>query len=92
MIKTIKYFTFLSLIALCLILGFWQIDRGNEKSYIYNSYMSGLLEAPEHFNKLPDKPSQFTNVIIEKSIFSVLIISFQKTKYFFKSVFLRNVL
>ena len=72
MIKTIKYFTFLSLIALCLILGFWQIDRGNEKSYIYNSYMSGLLEAPEHFNKLPDKPSQFTNVIIEKSIFSAL--------------------
>ena len=72
MIKTIKYFTFLSLISLCLILGFWQIDRGNEKSYIYNSYMSGLLEAPEHFNKLPDKPSQFTNVIIEKSIFSAL--------------------
>ena len=72
MIKTIKYFIFLSLIALCLILGLWQIDRGNEKSHIYNSYMKGLLESPEYFNELPDKPSQFTNVIIEKSTFSGL--------------------
>ena len=62
MIKTIKYFTFLSLIALCLVLGLWQIDRGNEKSDIYRSYMKGLLDEPKSFNQLSNKPIQFTSV------------------------------
>ena len=72
MIKTIKYFTFLSLIALCLVLGLWQIDRGNEKSDIYRSYMKGLLDEPKSFNQLSDKPIQLTSVIIKKSKFQSL--------------------
>ena len=42
MIKTIKLFFFLSLIIICLILGFWQIDRGQEKLAIYDAFANKL--------------------------------------------------
>ena len=72
MIKTIKYFFFLSLVALCIILGLWQIDRGNEKSNLYNSYTEKLAKNPIDFNLLPDNPNQFTNVIINNTSFSYI--------------------
>ena len=72
MIKTIKYFFFLSLVALCKILGIWQIDRGNEKSNIYNSYTEKLSKNPIDFSLLPDNPKQFTNVIIDNTSFSYI--------------------
>ena len=65
MIKTIKYLTFLSLITLCVILGLWQVDRGNEKKDIYNSYINKLSNGPTDLNLLSNEPGQFTNIIIQ---------------------------
>ena len=72
MIKTIKYFVFLSLISICIVLGFWQIDRGNEKKDIYNSFTENLSKNPTDFSLLDKKPNQFTNTIIKKSSYSYL--------------------
>ena len=72
MIKTIKYLTFLSLITLCVILGLWQVDRGNEKKDIYNSYINKLSNGPIDLNILSNEPGQFTNVIIQNSSFRYL--------------------
>ena len=72
MIKTIKYLTFLSLITLCVILGLWQIDRGNEKKDIYNSYINKLAKGPIDLNLLSNEPSQFTNIIIKNTSFRYL--------------------
>lgn len=72
MIKTIKYFFFLSLAGLCIILGLWQIDRGNEKSDLYNSYTEKLSKNPIDFNLLNDNPKKFTNVIIDNSSFTYM--------------------
>ena len=72
MIKTIKYLTFLSLIMLCVILGLWQIDRGNEKADIYNSYNEKLSKDPIDLNLLSNKPSQFTNIVVKNASFRYL--------------------
>lgn len=72
MIKTIKYLTFLSLIMLCVILGLWQIDRGNEKADIYNSYNEKLSKDPIDLNLLSNKPSQFTNIVVKNTSFRYL--------------------
>ena len=73
MIKTIKYLTFLSLITLCVILGLWQIDRGNEKKDIYNSYINKLSNGPIDLNILSNEPGQFTNVIIQNSSLDIYL-------------------
>jgi len=72
MIKTIKYFAFLSLISICIVLGFWQIDRGNEKKDIYNSFTENLSKNPLDFSLLDKRPNQFTNTVIKKSSYSYL--------------------
>ena len=72
MIKTIKYLTFLSIITLCVILGLWQIDRGNEKKDIYNSYINKLSKEPIDLNLLSNEPNQFTNIKIKNISFRYL--------------------
>ena len=46
MIKTIKISSFLTLIIICILLGFWQIDRGEEKDILYNLFTEQSLSEP----------------------------------------------
>ena len=40
--KVIKLFIFLPLISLCIFLGVWQIERGQEKQNTYNLYLKNI--------------------------------------------------
>lgn len=70
MIKTIKLFFFLSLIIICLVLGFWQIDRGQEKLAIYDAFANKLKYDPINYKNIKNNPDQFTKVRIEGSYIS----------------------
>lgn len=67
MTKTIKLFFFLPLILLCVLLGFWQIDRGNQKLDIYEAYSDKLKNPPLEYKTLKDYPEQFTKIKINGS-------------------------
>ena len=64
MTKTIKLLFFLPLIMICVFLGFWQIDRGNEKQVIYTAFTDKLKNSPIDYKYLEEYPDQFTRTII----------------------------
>ena len=68
MTKTIKLFFFLPLILLCVLLGFWQIDRGNQKLDIYEAYSDKLKNPPLEYKTLKDYPEQFTKIKISYNL------------------------
>ena len=53
----IKLLFFVSIIFVCIYLGLWQIDRGNQKTTIYNNYKKNLNTDPIIVRKLNRKLS-----------------------------------
>ena len=49
MIKTFKVLFFIIVIITCIILGLWQIDRANEKAYIYHAFNERISKNPIQF-------------------------------------------
>ncbi len=62
--KAVKLFIFLSLILLCIFLGIWQIERGQEKKDIYNLYLNNISKEPEMFHNLHENIPEFTKIKI----------------------------
>ena len=65
MTKTIKLLFFLPLIVICIILGFWQIDRGQEKLAIYNAFTDKLKSTPIDYKRFKNRPEQFTQTYVK---------------------------
>ena len=58
----IKLLFFVSIIFVCIYLGLWQIDRGNQKTTIYNNYKKNLNTDPIIVRKLNGKFSEFVKL------------------------------
>ena len=65
MTKTIKLLFFLPLIVICIILGFWQIDRGQEKLAIYNAFTDKLKSTQIDYKRFKNRPEQFTQTYVK---------------------------
>jgi len=62
--KVVKLFIFLPLISLCMFLGMWQIERGQEKQDIYNLYLNNISKEPQIFDDLHENIPEFTKIKI----------------------------
>jgi len=60
--KVIKLFIFLPLISLCIFLGVWQIERGQEKQDTYNLYLKNIYKEPKELHNLHENISEFTKI------------------------------
>tara|TARA_B100000953_G_scaffold295862_1_gene287630 strand:+ start:5404 stop:6111 length:708 start_codon:yes stop_codon:yes gene_type:complete len=60
--KVIKLFIFLPLISLCIFLGVWQIERGQEKQDTYNLYLKNISKEPKELHNLHENISEFTKI------------------------------
>ncbi len=60
--KVTKLFVFLPLISLCVFLGIWQIERGQEKKDIYNLYLNNISKKPKIINNPHENISEFTKI------------------------------
>jgi|TARA_B100000959_G_scaffold142252_1_gene149305 surfeit locus 1 family protein len=60
--KVIKLFIFLPLMSLCIFLGVWQIERGQEKQNIYNLYLKNISKEPKELYNLHENLSEFTKI------------------------------
>ena len=50
------------LVILCLYLAKWQIDRGNEKDLLYNSYQKNISLQPQVIDELSEYYNNFTKI------------------------------
>ena len=50
------------LVILCLYLAKWQIERGNEKDLLYNSYQKNISLQPQVIDKLSEYYNNFTKI------------------------------
>ena len=50
------------LVILCLYLAKWQIDRGNEKDLLYNSYQQNISLQPQIIDNLSENYNNFTKI------------------------------
>ena len=64
MIKTFKVLFFIIVIITCIILGLWQIDRANEKAYLYHAFNERISKNPIQFEVIKSNPVDFTKIII----------------------------
>ena len=64
MIKTFKVLFFIIVIITCIILGLWQIDRANEKAYLYHALNERISKNPIQFEVIKSNPVDFTKIII----------------------------
>ena len=64
MIKTFKVLFFVIVIITCIILGLWQIDRANEKAYLYHAFNERISKNPIQFEVIKSNPVDFTKIII----------------------------
>ena len=64
MIKTLKVLFFIIVIITCIILGLWQIDRANEKAYLYHAFNERISKNPIQFEVIKSNPVDFTKIII----------------------------
>ena len=64
----IKIFTIIFLFLLsitCIKLALWQVDRGNEKDFIYNNYLRNINKETLYVKNLKDSYEDFTPITIE---------------------------
>ena len=52
------------LVILCIYLGKWQIERGNEKDFLYNSYQQNISLQPKVIDNLSASYRNFTKIKI----------------------------
>ena len=64
MIKTFKVLFFVIVIITCIILGLWQIDRANEKAYLYHAFNERISKNPIQFEVIKSNPVDFTKIIV----------------------------
>ena len=50
------------LVILCLYLAKWQIERGNEKDLLYNSYQKNITLQPQGIDELSEYYNNFTKI------------------------------
>ena len=60
--KVMKLLFFFSIISVCIYLGLWQIERGNQKITIYNEYKKNLSKDPVVLKQLNNKFTEFAKV------------------------------
>lgn len=62
MIKYLKLSFLLTIIIVCILLGFWQVDRGQEKSMLYDDYVKKSSLPPKLIVDSTDSVTQYTKV------------------------------
>ena len=58
----LKVLFFVLVIAVCIYLGLWQIDRANQKIKIYNDYINSLKKEPIIVKTFTNKYQEFTRL------------------------------
>ena len=62
----LKLLFFVLVIAVCIYLGLWQIDRANQKIKIYNDYINSLKKEPIIVKTFTNKYQEFTRLKIHR--------------------------
>ena len=58
------------LVILCLYLAKWQIERGNEKDLLYNSYQKNISLQPQVIDELSEYYNNFTKIKVRGELLS----------------------
>ena len=62
MMRSIGIISLAFLVILCLYLAKWQIERGNEKDLLYNSYQKNISLQPQVIDELSEYYNNFTKI------------------------------
>ena len=62
MMRSIGIISLAFLVILCLYLATWQIERGNEKDLLYNSYQKNISLQPQVIDELSEYYNNFTKI------------------------------
>ena len=62
MMRSIGIISLAFLVILCLYLAKWQIERGNEKDLLYNSYQKNISMQPQVVDELSEYYNNFTKI------------------------------